>query len=179
MSSLVLGLAAGALALFIQRVALCHRGSAVRTAEQAYRFHELRDELQLLVIDGKLSSSSYVYLCLVAIANLCIRNAGVFRLRDLVAMTSQIDQKMEGRSVVKAVQEMNPAVQETAGKIFYAFAQMLISNDSIVRFAFHTARFCQPAIEASKWLLVRIDPTRTEAFRQARRYLQLAHTMGV
>jgi hypothetical protein len=180
MNAFVFGLAATALAVMIQWVALSSRRTALHTVEQAYRFHELRDELQMLTLCGQLASTSRVYSCLMGMINVCIRNAGVFRVRDALDIAARVEQRLKPADrFTEEVRQSEPAVQELAGKVFLSFARMLISNDWIVRSAFKSVHVCQPTIQAFKWLLERIDPARTQAFREARRYERMAHSMGV
>src|SRR5260221_14071749 len=61
---------------------------------QSFRFHELRDKLQLLAIDGKIQKTSQLYEFLLFTINLAIKNAGLMKLSQLLGLSKAIDTRM-------------------------------------------------------------------------------------
>src|SRR3990172_9594942 len=73
-----------AIALGIQRAFLLRHETVLRIREQAFRFHALRDNLQLFSLDGKIQSTSPSYGFLVSLTNLGIKNAGKLNVLDIL-----------------------------------------------------------------------------------------------
>ena len=164
---------------------LQHRVPKLKAKEQAFRFHALRDELQLLAVEGYISTSSVSYVVLVRMLNVAIRNPGLMRLRDVLRMATiarnTVERKRTFEEFQEDLQHHDPKVQQLASNCFLAFMTMLISNDSLVRLAFEAADWSvvRSMFRHSRGLLRHVVPTHTEAVDMARWYSQngghLAH----
>jgi len=135
MESVFVGLISMAIALGIQRAFLSSHKRRLRASEQAYRFHALRDDLQLLAAGKFISVASPVFEFLMFTLNMAIRNAGAIRLREVLQLSKLIDKEVERHQFEKLlaeIQDCDPRVQQLAGRTFFSFAHMLIANDWLV-----------------------------------------------
>lgn len=181
MTSLLVGLVALALAVLVQSLALRSRARSLRIQEQAFRFHAIRDELQLLALRGDVAQSGELYQILMWTSNLAIHNAGEARLRDMVRLARVVDPRM---AVVQELLDMKrhpKALQKLAAETFNALTMMLIVNDWLVlgglrfaQFTWQTWKVCQPVargvIATMDWIADLLSPPRAEAVRYARKY---------
>lgn len=189
MNAILAALAACALAFLLERLMLANHARRLKASEQAFRFHAIRDELQLLALRGELSTNSRVYEFLLWTANVAIHNAGVFKIRDMIAIAHQVRTRMEyvsaSRSFSEAIMAEPKAVQHLAGETFDALAAMLVANDALVRFgwrctqvasgALHGFRVViRPLVHAIDALAANLIPNRFEAVHYAREYSGIA-----
>lgn len=176
--SLVSGLVAAVVLLAIPLVMLHRRVPALRAREQAFRFHELRDRLQLLVIEHRISTSSHAYRTLMTIVNLGIRNAGVMKLSDLIELAKLVRHNMDVAPFEHFERELKKhdvEVQRLAADSFNAFAEMLVSNDHLtslmakaVEAAANRANYA--VVRSAKSLARRITPDHATVVSEASRY---------
>jgi len=187
MTAIMVGLISLALAVLLQRLMLERRARRLKACEQAFKFHAIRDELQLLALKKAVQQDNEVYDFILWTANLCIRNAGVIKLRDTLRVArivhSKLNPEMTGRQreLLKAVKSAPPELQHLAGETFKALAEILVANDALVRAGLGVAVM---AIQARK--LIRplfaalmnagdpvariVVPTHAEAVKYAREY---------
>lgn len=192
MDVVVFALAALSVAVLIQRLWLIGRRSRLRGQEQAYALHSLRDELQLLAIDGQIKADSPMYAVLIQCLNVGIKNAGKMRLREALQLAKRLEHRAvpsDLQQFVSEVQRQDQRVQNLVGKLLLTFAWMLVSNDWLVSAGVLVRRHVE-----SSWTLVKpaakaveglasavfraIDPARVEAVSKAEKYRSLAHTLG-
>ena len=143
MTSLLIALAALLMALCIPLGILWKREPRLRSREQAYRFHELRDRLQVLNIQGKIRSESVGYTFLMFSLNLAIRNAGTMRLSDVLQISRAVRRKAEDitfAQIADDVRRQGEEAQTLSAEFFGSLAAMLISNDQLVRLVFTIAK---------------------------------------
>lgn len=137
MDGVILGLASLAVWIGIGRVMLERRSSSLRAKEQAYKFHSIRDELQLLAAEKRIDVSSRSYEFLIYVLNFSIRNAGVVKIREIIALSEKIRKDTSGNqfsNIMDEIKKSDVQVQKLAQEFFQTFAWMLISNDRLVRY---------------------------------------------
>lgn len=188
MEGILVGLSSLVVALSVQRIFLEKYGSRLRSKEQAFQFHALRDDLQLLVAEGSLSTSSLTCDFLMRMLNFAIRNAGVIRLREIVDLSERIRRGAANTpfSAIDAdIRKHDARVQELAQRFFETFAVMLVSNDwlvwsgvrvlNTVRTSWTAARPLVRAINRiMTTILSLVSPVRLRAVRDARWYSERA-----
>ena len=186
MTSIMVGLAALALALLVQRLVLERRARVLKAREQAFKFHAIRDELQRLALKGVVSQSHDVYQFVMWTTNLSIRNAGVMKLRDTLRIARTVNSEMSerGRKFLLDVKRAPEPLQRLVGDTFKALAETLVANDYIVR-----AGLTIGVLAAQAWKMLRpvfaaitrivdpfaelVAPRHAEAVRYARKYHHL------
>lgn len=188
MTGLMVGLVALAVAVMIQRLILRSRARTLVAREQAFRFHAIRDELQLLALRGDVEQQSGPYEFLMWTTNLAIRNAGTMKLRDVVRIVRAIDFKMAElptRQLENELASSPKPLQRLAADTFEALTKMLVANDTLVRGGLYCAELtartwalCRPAF---RFLIHRVDalaqhvaPSHAEAVQYARKYSDIA-----
>lgn len=193
MDGLVVGLVTIAIAGAIERVFIEHTTSRLRAKEQAFKFHALRDQLQLFVAEGQVETSSPTYAFLMRMLNFSIRNAGAIGLRQTLEFTEKVRLNIgEGQFdlVAKDINKHGADVQKLAQQFFGTFAWMLVSNDWLVRSGVHAAsavrtswKFVRPLAlavhKAVGAVLHLVAPTKIKAVREARWYSDQANTLGL
>lgn len=192
MDALLFGLAWVIVAMSIQRAFLTGRSRTLRAREQAYQFHTLRDELQLFAAGGRIETSSLAYSFLIQSLNLAIRNAGLLKLREILELSERVRKTIEKtnfEAIYDDIQRHDSAVRELAGRVFFAFATMLIANDWLVSAGLNMRRriltswgIIKPIIKfadslATAFLNV-FAPTKVQAVDQARLYRNWAERLG-
>lgn len=140
----MIGLGAGALSLFMVMAILERRIPKLKAREQSYKLHELRDRLQILIIQDKITVQSATYSFLMPSLNLAIKNAGVLSLSRILELASAVNRNASDRSYPKIVQDVRRHDSEVQ-KLFDEFLQtliaMLISNDKITSLMFTAAKY--------------------------------------
>jgi hypothetical protein len=160
----------------LMSLTLQHRVPMLRAKEQAFRFHALRDQLQLLAVEGRISTTSVGYKGLLRMLNIAIRNAGLMKLGEMLRTAESakdtIDNKPTFEKFEEDIQRHDAAIQQLASDCFSAYVYMLISNDSLVRVAFMLANWTvvKPVFRHLRRLLTQLVPTHTEAVDLARWY---------
>jgi hypothetical protein len=160
----------------VMLLTLQHRVPKLKAKEQAFRFHALRDQLQLLAMEGHISTSAFSYTTLMQMLNIAIRNPGLMKLGDMLRMAEiakkAIGHKPEFKEFQQDVERHDAIVQQLAKECFFAFVDMLISNDSLVRLAFVVANWSvvKPVLKRLRGFFGLLVPTHTEAVNLARWY---------
>jgi hypothetical protein len=164
--------------LYIQTEYLAAREPALKAKEQAFRFHELRDRLQALFVEGYIEIDSLTYQFLVFSLNLSIRNAGKMKLTELLEMAKIVEKrvnKLTFDEIRADIQLHDVQVQQLAAEFFKAFAWMLVSNDRIISVMAFVLRAVaeklnEALIKPIRQIAQRILPERAEALAEARKY---------
>jgi hypothetical protein len=160
----------------VMLLTLQHRVPKLKAKEQAFRFHALRDQLQLLAVEGRISTTSVGYEGLMRMLNIAIRNPGLMKLGDMLRTAESAKDTIGGTPTFEEFQEdiqhHGPEIQQLASSCFLAYVLMLISNDSLVRMAFWLASWTvvRPVFRHLRKLLTQLVPTHTEAVDLARWY---------
>jgi hypothetical protein len=133
------------LALASESIVFWRRRTLLRTKEQRFRFHDLRDRLQLLVIEHKLEPGTRLHHFLLATINLAIRNAGVLKLREIIALSRSVKKEARGENTFVTLQaeivRQPKEVQALSAEVFNSLAAMLIVNDSLTSLLFQGLGF--------------------------------------
>jgi hypothetical protein len=181
--SLIVALISLAVALLVLRLILQPRANRLRAAQQAFRFHAIRDEVQLLAVQGKVDQSDPCYQFVMQTANLCIRNAGVMKLRDTLAIAQTVTEEMRCQALafLKHVRGQPEPMQRVVGETFSALSDMLLANDRLVRVAFKiailvatTLKWVRPIFRVVTAAFTRVAPTHAQSVRYAREF----HVLG-
>ena len=193
MDGLIVGLITIAIASAIERIFIEHTTSRLRAKEQAFKFHALRDRLQLLVAEGQVEASSLTYAFLMRMLNFSIRNAGAIGLRQTLEFSEKVRKNIgEGQFdvVAKDISKHGAEVQKLAQEFFGTFAWMLVSNDWLVKSGVRAAsavrtswKFLRPLAlavhKAIGCILNLVAPTKIKAVHEARWYSDQANTLGL
>jgi hypothetical protein len=164
--------------LLVPFAVLRRRDVLLRSEEQAYRFHELRDRLQMLNVEGKMEAASVGYLFLMSSLNIAIKNAGVMNLSDILQISRAVRKKAEYitfEQIAEDVRRQSEEAQVLSAEFFRCLALMLISNDHLVRLVFTLARPLAGRLNDAVLRLVALVgkalvPKHTEAIYEAREY---------
>jgi hypothetical protein len=190
--SLFVGLFFLCVALLVERLMLSGRTHILQAKECAYRFHALRDELQLMAASRRLDTSSLTYSFLMFSLNLAIKNAGTMKLRDILRLADTVKERIEATrfEAIKAdITTHDSSVGELAGRIFHTFYEILVSNDRWVSIAISMHRHIRHSWADIRPLLEWIDrrvaailtvfaPTKVNAAVRARQYQHWAERLG-
>lgn len=185
--SIVIALISTAVAIFFGMAILYKYQRRIATNEQSFRFHELRDKLQLLAIDQKIDRKSPVYEFLLFTINLAIKNAGTMKLSQLLRLSDAIGKRMNANAahqMIADIQRQDQEVQQLSADVFESLSHMLISNDQFMFFLakameISTNRLKGAARNAIKGAARIIMPDHTEAVRAALNYRQLGDTLNL
>lgn len=175
MQLLIFSLSIFALGLLIEILMLCRRAPRLNVKEQAFRFHALRDDLQLLAVDGHISVTSLSYHTLMLMLNVAIRNAGLMKLREILVIAETVRKELaqsNAKELQSDIQRHGVKVQELASQCFKAFADMLVANDYIVRLvvaAAHSSLVRYGVLPVFR-MLKPLAPVHAKAVSQARWY---------
>jgi hypothetical protein len=183
MTAILIAILSALLAGLIQVVILDRRRILLRAKEQCFRFHELRDMLQILAIEGKIKQESRIYQFLFFMINVAIRNAGVMKLSDLLRMSKTVKTEVEGpgfEAVTRELRSYPAEVQILASDVFNTFAKMLVVNDDLTFLLFNIATNIAniAAVQIVKSIAKTLTPQRAEVVRQARSYRLLGQRMA-
>ncbi len=192
METALFGLSWLVVAMAIQRAFLAGRSRTLRAKEQAYRFHALRDELQLMAAEGRVETTSLTYNFLMQSLNLGTRNAGLMKLREILELSEKVRRTVEEthfEAIYSDIQKHESSVRDLAGRIFFMFANILIANDWLVSAGLSTRRkiltswgLIRPVVRLADIFATRIlavfAPTKVQAVDQARLYRNWAERLG-
>lgn len=179
--------ALGSLGLVVigERIYFSGMEQRLKAKEQAFKFHALRDDLQLLVANGQVEPSALTYTCLMGLLNFAIRNAGVMKLRDILALSRKIQTDVNQKNfqdIQADIKRHDAAVQELSQRVFFALADMLISNDWLVRTGVKAQNSIEPAVRLLNRIagavLRIINPERVQAVGAARRYFDWGNQLS-
>ena len=183
MNPIVVGLTATAIGLLIVMAILERRSPMLRAREQAYKLHELRDRLQISMIQDKIGAQSLAYVFLMSSLNLAIRNAGVMSLSQILELARAVNRNADDLSfqkIIENVRRQDREIQKLYDEFFQTLTVMLISNDHLTPLMFTAAKYGARALNraavrtiasAGKFLL----PEHTEAVYEARQYQRWGH----
>jgi hypothetical protein len=135
MSAILIALISLLVAISLGTLLLYKQERPLKARAQAFKFHELRDKLQLLAIEGKIDKTSRAYEFLQFTINLAIKNAGVMRLTELLGLTKAINRRMNTPTATEVISEIrrhDQQVQQLSAEVFASISEMLISNDRII-----------------------------------------------
>ena len=176
----IVGLVLLGLAVLMQRTFLYPVSLKLKRREQEFKFHEVRDELQLLAIDRVIDVNSAAYLFLLSMSNVAIKNAGVLCVRDIIQMTGFLTKATS--EVFCDLDEQDRRVKELAARLFMHFGDMLISNDWIVRLGVFVTRQSWPLLRVflriAKVIVNHLDPMRVKAIREAQQCREMSHQLA-
>lgn len=166
------------LVVLIQTLVLEKHRGLLRTREQCFGFHELRDRLQLLAVDKKIDVRSQSYQFLWNSINISIRNAGVMKLSELLRISQLLKREVESNTFKEVQEELrsHPAeVQALASEIFTSFAHMLVVNDDLTYWLFKglgvlTRIANEAVVKCVKVIAKKLAPRRVEVVREANIY---------
>jgi hypothetical protein len=176
--TLTFALASLSAGVAIQRLFLIGRASVLKERKQAFRFHALRDRLQVLYIEQRVSPG--VYGPLVWLFNLAIRNAGVFNLTHLLRLARHLEDRVEKPDFLASLKAEAPEVQTLAADFFKTFAQVLISNDTLARIGWNLVACpsLQHLYRACSGIAKLVKPDSVKAVKIARRYENWAEPLA-
>jgi|SRR6185437_857903 len=178
MTAIWLAVLAAVAMTFMGTLILHKYGHSLRIKSQEFKFHELRDRLQVLAVEQKISTSSSSYVFLHFILNLCIRNAGEMKLSELLKLSKIIDHKMSKLSASNMFRELrkeSEEVQRLAADVFQELGCMLIVNDGITRLFAKIAELIAHKMRGAifafaKGIAKTLAPTHTRAVNEALKY---------
>jgi hypothetical protein len=129
----------------------------------------------MLALSGIVRQDASTYQLLMDTANLCIRNAGVISLGDMLTIGRAVDSKVPNyQEFVNELQRQPQELQLLAGETFEAVAEILVANDRFVRFGVLTATVIKPLLRPLRGAVDRlahtIVPGRAEVVEHARKY---------
>jgi hypothetical protein len=186
MISFATGLVATLLGLLIVFRMLENRESFLRARGYAFKFHEMRDRLQMATIEGKIGKTSVAYEFLQGSLNLAIRNAKEMRLSQVIELSRAVEKNADDdgfTKILEDIQRYGPEVRKLYDEFFQALIFMLISNDRITSLMFNGARFMAEALNHATMRKVKsfgewLFPEHAEAVFEARRYQRWKRRMS-
>lgn len=186
MTSILVALTATLIGLSIEFAVLRKRKSQLRRKGHTYRFHELRDRLQLLNLQGKLENTSISYKFLMSSINLAIKNAGTMRLSDVLQISRAVKKEAECITIKQIAEDSRRQSAEAAtvlADFFQALTAMLISNDSITSIMFTVTRLLAALLNQAAFGAVvsvgkALAPEQAEAVDEAREYQRWGNVLA-
>ena len=177
LASMLIGVSLGTLVLY-------KYARRVNMKEQAFKFHELRDGLQMLAIDGKIEKESKLYEFLLFTINLSIKNAGLMKLSELLSLSKAIDSRMSATPVEQIfadIRRHDQEVQQLSADVFDSLAQMLISNDHLI---FLLAKISTRIVDGASRNVIKsvartVLPGHSEALRAALNYRNWGNSLNL
>ncbi|MBI3448831.1 MAG: hypothetical protein HY049_07960 [Acidobacteria bacterium] len=168
MQALSLSLVLVAGLLTIQRMMLRGQWKSARLKMQAYRFHAIRDTLQLYAVEGLIDQASDTYGFVMGLANLSIRNAGSMKFSALVTTAAELGKTVEQKvTLFDDIRRHDEKVRRLTGECFTSFGRLLITHDPVVRLVVASrVRVSDRIAEALAG-----HSTRATAVRAARKYI--------
>lgn len=134
MNAILVALFSAFLAMTMGTLILRKHARPAKYREQSFRFHDLRDRLQVLAVEGKIDRGSSAYDFLEFTINLAIRNAGVMKLSEVLRLSKTIESRMavkKTEDVFASFRRQDEQVQNLAADVFNSLGVMLISNDDL------------------------------------------------
>jgi hypothetical protein len=173
------------LAALVQSLVIGKKYASLRTLEQRFRFHELRDHLQLLAVEKQIATESQVYRFLLSTINLSIHNAGNMKLSELLRISQAMKQRVRSSAFEEVQEELKisaPEVRVLASDVFTSFALMLVVNDDITYWLFQGFRLLTRVANEAVIRCVRIVASklalrRVEVVREATDYDHLGQRL--
>jgi hypothetical protein len=192
MTTFIFGLSWVCVVLVIERAMLYGRAHASGGREYSYRFHALRDELQIMAVQERLETTSLTYDFLMQSLNLALRNAGTMKLREMLTLAQRVKENVEAAQFDQLradIERHDVQVRELTGRIFYTFAEILIANDWLVSAGVKTYKIVmtswgivrpvlQLANQAATAIMRVLAPTKVKAVKHALQYQRWASHFG-
>jgi len=162
------------LAMLMETIVFHKRRRMLKEKEQCFRFHDLRDRLQLLAIEHKIDPHSKLHDFLLSMINIAIRNAGLIKLSALLDV-SRIVKKEAGSgndSLQADIGAHAKDVQALASEVFASFSWMLVVNDDLTFLLFKglrvlTAIANEAVVACVKSVVSKIVPEHVQIVREA------------
>ena len=167
------------LAMLTETLVFWRRRVLLKAKEQCFRFHDLRDRLQMLAVEHKVEPTSRVHDFLLYVINIAIRNAGVIKLSQILNISQTVKKEAAGGSEFEQLQaeirSYPKDVQALASQVFSSFAWMLVANDDITVWLFKglsvlTKITNEAAVRCIKSLISKIVPKRVQVVYEANDY---------
>lgn len=179
-TGLWMAMVAALLGTLVETAIFWKRRQGLNAKEQCFRFHDLRDRLQLLSIEHKIEQNSPAYRFLLTMINVAIRNAGVIKLSEVLDMSQKV-KNADGKEFEKLQGEIgsySKDVQELASEVFGKFAWMLVVNDDVTYWLFRGLKILTKITNAAvvtcaKAVAAAITPKRAQVVREAYEFDQL------
>ena len=167
-----------ALGLWIRLAILRSREVLLKAKEQAFRFHEIRDRLQILNVQGKIEETSVGYKFLMSSLNMAIKNAGTMRLSDVLKISRAVRKNADdirSERIDKDIRRHGEEARKLSAEFFQALAVMLVSNDNLTSIMFALAMPLAGILNQAALRLIAstgkvLAPDQTEALYEAREY---------
>jgi hypothetical protein len=168
-------------ALLTEILVFGSRRARLKKKEQCFKFHDFRDRLQLLTIAGKIQPDSELHNFLLMTVNVAIRNAGVFKFRDMIEITKNLRTETDGEKLQD--REYPTEVQALASEVCSSFAWMLVANDDLTVWLFKglgilTQRTNDAVVKCAKWIVARLAPRRVAIVRAANDFDRLGQRLA-
>lgn len=182
MSAITIALFSAFIATSMGSIVLHKYNRALRARSQCFKFHELRDRLQILAVEGKIEIGASTYKFLQFTLNLCIRNAGTMKLSALLKLSKIIHRKMRvqpSHDVFSDLRTESEEVQELTADVFHELSCMLIVNDGFTMFLAKVIELLASELKGTfrrvaKTLLTRFALDHGKAVLEARNYQLLS-----
>jgi hypothetical protein len=187
MNAIFVALVSTLVAFLLGRLVLYKYVRSLNIKDQSFRFHELRDRLQLLAIDGKIEKTSRTYEFLQFTINLSIKNAGSMKLSELLNLAKAINVKMNvprTDEIFADIRRHDQEVQQLSADMFASLARMLISNDHLIFLLAKIMEFSTDIVKgvarkAVKNMLRALMPEHSEAVRAVLNYRDWGNSLNL
>jgi hypothetical protein len=173
------------LAMLTETIVFHERRALVKRNAQCFKFHELRDRLQLLVIQSKIQPGSDLYSFLLFTINVAIKNAGVIKLSDVVSISRMVKREADGEftKLQRDTEKHSAEVQALASEVCGRFAMMLVANDDITVLLFKglgilTNLTNEAFVACVKWIVAKLAPKYVQVVREANDYERLGQSLS-
>jgi hypothetical protein len=172
-------------AMLAETIILHRRRVLVKKNAQCFKFHELRDRLQLLVIQGKIQPGSEPYDFLLFTINIAIKNAGIIKLSDVVSISRMVKREADGEfdKLQRDTERHSAEVQALASEVCGRFAMMLVANDDVTALLFKglsilTKLTNEAFVACVKWIVAKLAPKYVQVVREANDYDRLGQRLA-
>jgi hypothetical protein len=169
-----MALIASLLAILIETLVFWKRRRMLKEKEQCFRFHDLRDRLQLLALEHQIDPNSKLHNFLLSMINIAIRNAGVIKLSALLDVSRIVKNEAgSGDDSLQAdIRSHTKDVQALASEVFASFSWMLVVNDDLTFLLFKGLRILtaianDAVVACVKSVVSKIAPKHVQVVREA------------
>ena len=186
-TGLWIAIIAALLAILMETLVFWTRRTRLKTRDQCFRFHDLRDRLQVLAVEHKIEPSSMLHHFLLSMINVAIRNAGVIKLSQLLNISRSVKEEAADGNGFATMQEEIRAypkeVQVLASEVFSSFALMLVANDDLTVWLFKglsllTSLTNEAVVRCIKFLVSKIVPRHVQVVREANDYSRFGRLLA-
>jgi hypothetical protein len=173
-------------AMLTETVVFWKRREFLKTKEQCFKFHDLRDRLQVLTIEHKIETHSKLHDFLLSMINIAIRNAGVIKLSELVDISQSVKKEADDSTFSTIQTEIGSHpddVQTLASEVFDNFAWMLVANDDLTVWLFKglimLSKIANEAVVRFVKLFVsKVAPEHAQVVREANDFARLGQRLA-